>query len=464
MRGNAEECELVAAPSLEHALRELARTPGVWTPLAGGTELMVAHAAGRLSARKLISLSALTELQILRNNDNWLSIGAGVTFGELRRHQLLAKEFPLLARAATWIGSIANQNRATIAGNIVNGSPAADAPPALLVYDAEIELISERGARRIPYSQFHLGYKKNVMAPDELVLALHLPRRFNFHSSYLRKVGARKAMAITKVALAATAILSEDRSIKEIRLAAASLADRPIRVLAAEAALQGKLLDSEVKSAARRALIDEVRPIDDIRSTADYRRMVAVNLLDEFLSELEQTMIKARCTNSTLEAWNPLEEDAALLPLLSCCSSARWAKALVAMRPFSQEQHLYDAADAVWSTMQEADWHEAFRAHPRVGDRTPAHASEQSAAWSTEEQSAAAAAETQELHDLARLNEQYEHQFGFTYIVCATGKSAGEMLQILRTRLGNDRHTELGEAAEQQRQITQLRLHKWLAS
>jgi CO/xanthine dehydrogenase FAD-binding subunit len=227
----------------------------------------------------------LPELNFIRVGNDCISIGGGVTFGQIRRHAAIAADFPLLTLAASWIGSIANQNRATLAGNIANGSPAADAPPALLVYDAEIELISQRGSRRLAYSAFHLGYKQSVLEPDELVLALHLPRRFAKHAQYLRKVGTRKAMAITKVALAGTAIVESSRVI-EIRLAAASVADRPVRLTATETALLGKTLSSETRHAARNALLGEVRPIDDIRSTAEYRKHVAANLLDEFLDEL----------------------------------------------------------------------------------------------------------------------------------------------------------------------------------
>lgn len=285
MRGDPENLELIAASSLPDVLAQMAAAPGSWTPIAGGTELMVAHAAGRLNAQKFISLWGLAELDFIRVQDDSISIGGGVTFGHIRSHAAIASDFPLLARAASWIGSIANQNRATLAGNIVNGSPAADAPPALLVYDAEIELISQRGSRRIPYADFHLGYKQSVLEPDELVLALHLPRRFSKHSQYLRKVGTRKAMAITKVALAGTAIV-ENGTIHEIRLAAASVADRPVRMIATEEALRGRWLTAATRNAARAVLLNEVRPIDDIRSTAEYRKHVAANLLDEFLAEL----------------------------------------------------------------------------------------------------------------------------------------------------------------------------------
>jgi CO/xanthine dehydrogenase FAD-binding subunit len=287
MRGNPESHELIGMSSLSAVLAQLSAAPGQWTPIAGGTELMVAHAAGRLAALKLINLWGLPELDFIRVTDTSIAIGGGVTFGQIRSHAVIAEHCPLLSKAAGWIGSIANQSRATIAGNIVNGSPAADAPPALLVYDAEIELISERGTRRIPYADFHLGYKRSVLQPDELVLALYLPRRFADHRQYLRKVGTRKAMAITKVALAAAAKL-EDNVITEIRLAAASVADRPVRLLATEAALLGQPLTAETHQSARKALLNEVRPIDDIRSTAEYRKQVAANLLDEFLHQLAQ--------------------------------------------------------------------------------------------------------------------------------------------------------------------------------
>jgi CO/xanthine dehydrogenase FAD-binding subunit len=192
---------------------------------------------------------------------------------------------PLLAKSASWIGSIANQSRATLGGNLVNGSPAADSSPALLVYDAEIELMSVHGSRRIPYSAFHTGYKRNAMAVDELLFAVHLPLRFARHRQYLRKVGTRRAMAISKVALGAVALL-EDGLIIEIRVAAASLAPFPARLYQTEAALLGQPIDSTTVEFACEALWAEAKPIDDIRSTAAYRKRVASNLLEEFLIQL----------------------------------------------------------------------------------------------------------------------------------------------------------------------------------
>ncbi|MGD0157308.1 MAG: FAD binding domain-containing protein [Terracidiphilus sp.] len=285
MRGNAEAHSLVAPGKLDAVLALLAAEPGAWTPIAGGTELMVAFAAGRLEAQKLVSLWGIPDLRAVAVSPESVAIGATATFLDLRRHAVIAAGFPLLAKAASWIGSIANQGRATLGGNLVNGSPAADSSPALLAYDAEIELISARGRRRVPYSEFHTGYKCNVLAPDELMHAIHLPRRFARHKQYLRKVGTRRAMAVAKVALGATALV-ENGVIREIRLGAASLAPFPVRLLQAEAALLGQPVSHETARAARRALLAEVKPIDDIRSTAEYRRRVAANLLDEFLLEL----------------------------------------------------------------------------------------------------------------------------------------------------------------------------------
>jgi CO/xanthine dehydrogenase FAD-binding subunit len=287
MRGNADLHGLVAPGDLGAVLQLLADEPGAWTPIAGGTELMVAFSAGRLAAPKLVSLWGIPDLRAIEVTSQSMIIGAAATFLDLRRHAIIAAEFPLLARAASWIGSVANQSRATLGGNLINGSPAADSSPALLAYDAEIEIISVRGRRRVPYSAFHTGYKRNVLSPDELLYAIHVPRRFARHARYLRKVGTRRAMAIAKIALGATALL-EEGIIREIRLAAASLAPFPTRLWQTEAALLGQSVTRETMQSAHRALLAEIKPINDIRSTAEYRRRVAVNLLDEFLLSLRQ--------------------------------------------------------------------------------------------------------------------------------------------------------------------------------
>jgi OHCU decarboxylase len=166
--------------------------------------------------------------------------------------------------------------------------------------------------------------------------------------------------------------------------------------------------------------------------------------------------------NTVLAAWNTASEADALEAMLACCGAPRWAAAMVALRPIGSVVELSAAADREWSRMDEADWLEAFACHPRIGEKKSAHASQKSSAWSTQEQSSAASAAEQMLEELAEGNALYEQRNGFTYIVCATGKSAEEMLAILKRRLANNRAAELREAAEQQRQIMQIRLGKWL--
>ncbi len=166
--------------------------------------------------------------------------------------------------------------------------------------------------------------------------------------------------------------------------------------------------------------------------------------------------------NPTLAAWNKHDEVAALEPMIACCGARRWASAMVALRPISSVAELSEAADRVWGTMNEADWMQAFACHPRIGERRAAHATPRSSAWSGEEQSSASSAAERVMAELAQCNALYEARFGFTYIVCATGKSAEEMLAILKRRLAGDRASELRQAAEQQRLIMQIRLGKWL--
>lgn len=166
--------------------------------------------------------------------------------------------------------------------------------------------------------------------------------------------------------------------------------------------------------------------------------------------------------NTILSAWNASDAETAVATLLSCCAAQRWARAIAAQRPYAAADDLFETADRFWATMEEHDWLEAFRAHPRIGEHKAVHATPQSAQWSRQEQSAANVAGQNVLNELADGNHRYEELFGFTYIVCAAGKSAEEMLQILRRRMASGRRSELREAAEQQRQITQIRLRKWL--
>jgi CO/xanthine dehydrogenase FAD-binding subunit len=285
MRSNITQYELVAPKSLDAILQILADSPDRYTPIAGGTELMVALGAGRLQPKKLISLWNLGELHFIEVTPDAVHIGAGATFTDIRNHSVITSELSLLSQAASWTGSIANQNRGTLGGNIVNASPAADSPPALLAYDATVTLVSTRGSRTIPYRNFHLGYKKTALAPDELLHTITLPRNLIGYKTYIRKVGTRNAQAISKVAIAAIA-RTKQGVIESIRIGAASLRETPARLIATEQSLLNQPVTPATIAAARSALLSETLPIDDIRSTAKYRAAVAANLLEEFLHTL----------------------------------------------------------------------------------------------------------------------------------------------------------------------------------
>jgi CO/xanthine dehydrogenase FAD-binding subunit len=285
MRSNVNQYDLVSPNSLDAVLQILADSPDHYTPIAGGTELMVALGAGRLQSKKLVSLWNLEELRFIEVTPDAIIIGAGSTFTDIRKHPVIAAEFSILAKAASWTGSIANQNRGTLGGNIVNASPAADSPPVLLAYDADVTLISTRGPRTLPYRDFHLAYKETALETDELLHSITISRNYESYKTYIRKVGPRNAQAISKVAIAAIARMKQE-SIEDIRIGAASVREYPTRLTATEKSLTGKTITADSIAVARAALLTEVRPIDDIRSTARYRAFTAANLLEEFLRTL----------------------------------------------------------------------------------------------------------------------------------------------------------------------------------
>ncbi|MFN0107580.1 MAG: FAD binding domain-containing protein [Blastocatellia bacterium] len=287
MRAYLPAYELKTPASLGEALRLLSDEPGVWRPFAGGTDLMVLLEAGKLSHKRFVSLWSLPELRGIEVTDSHITIGALTTYSQIHRHSVLRSEFPLLGEAASLTGAVAVQNRGTLGGNIANASPAADSLPALLVYGAELELISASGLRAVAYRDFHTGYKTTAMREDELIRAIRLPRLTAGWQQHSRKVGARKAQAISKVCVAAIAEMNGD-TIKDIRLAFGSVAPTPVRATKTEAALNGQKVDPLTIKAARTELLNELKPIDDIRSTADYRSQVAANLLEDFLGGLNK--------------------------------------------------------------------------------------------------------------------------------------------------------------------------------
>ena len=242
---------------------------------------MVLLEAGKLPHRKFVSIWKYGELRGIEVSPEFLSIGALSTYTGIQHSEILQREFPLLCRAASETGSVATQNRGTLGGNIANASPAADSPPALMVYDAEIELISAKGARRVAYRDFHTGYKKMQMRDDELIWRIHLNRTSNRRREYYRKVGTRKAQAISKICFAAAANVERGR-ISEVRIALGSVAPTVLRATETEKILGSEKLTSALLKTAQETLGREISPIDDMRSSAVYRRRVAQNLLSEF--------------------------------------------------------------------------------------------------------------------------------------------------------------------------------------
>lgn len=288
MRAFVPSYKLITPASLDEALTLLAADSAEWRPFAGGTDLMVLLEAGKLPHLNYVNIWNLPELRSIEVTDSAVTIGALTTYSEIQAHELLRKEFPMLGQAASETGGLAIQNRGTLGGNIANASPAADSPPALLAYDATIELISAKGTRTVSYKDFHTGYKQMTLRPDELVARIHLPRTRASWSHFYRKVGTRKAQAISKVCFAAVARM-EGSVCVEVRIALGSVAPIPLRCVQTENVIRQQVIDEKLIAQAVNKLAQEISPISDIRSTRDYRLRVSQNLLEDFL-RLQQTI------------------------------------------------------------------------------------------------------------------------------------------------------------------------------
>ena len=285
MRAFLPAFDLRAPSTVREALELLASDPQRTRPFAGGTDLMVLLEAGTLPEARYVGLWKLTEWRGCRMTAEGFEIGALTTYTDVMRDENIARFYPLLRAAAAETGGVATQNRGTIGGNIANASPAADTPPALLVYDAEVELMSVRGTRRVLYEAFHSGYKKMDLAADELISGIRLPKRADVWREYYRKVGTRRAQAISKVCVAAAIRTNEATGlVDDVRIALGSVAPTVVRARGAEGALRGHRLDAAAIDAVTNALPADIAPIDDIRSTGRYRALVAARLLREWLS------------------------------------------------------------------------------------------------------------------------------------------------------------------------------------
>lgn len=255
-------------------------------PIAGGTDVMV-RINGELGPApgRMLDLSRIRALEGVSLESGALVVGARTTYADLRRSALCREHAPALVEAAATIGAAQIQNRGTIGGNIANASPAGDTLPVLLAMDAQLELGSHRGDRVVPAGEFFPSYRTTALEPDELILRIRIPL-VSGRETRFRKVGTRRAQAISKVVMA-VAWRSHGPSAgwSDVRVALGSVAATPIRAAAAEAAIEGSRPTPEVADAAAEALAGELEPIDDVRSTAEYRRIVAARILHRIVRD-----------------------------------------------------------------------------------------------------------------------------------------------------------------------------------
>lgn len=276
----------VARPrSLAQALRLMHVDEGAAppTPLAGGTDLLVYLNAGTWTGAGFLDLWGLRELRGVRSGRSQMSIGALTTFSEIREHAALRRRFPALTAAAAEVGGRQIQNRATVAGNIANASPAGDSLPALMALDAVVHARSVRGERAIPLGALYRGYRDPALSPDELITTVAIPFAPPRSFQFFRKVGTRRAQSISKVVMAGVLRIGRDGRVDHVRLAWGSVA--PVTLLAghAEEALLGAKPSRLTAAHARAELMRDIAPIDDIRSDREYRLAVAGNVLEQFL-------------------------------------------------------------------------------------------------------------------------------------------------------------------------------------
>lgn len=276
------EPPVVSPATLSEALALMAA--GKYRPLAGGTDLMVQLEADVAEPpAAVLDLSRLGELRGVNTDGYDVSIGALTTFTELRQSPVISARLPALAEAAATIGAAQIQNRGTIGGNACNASPAGDSLPLLLAVDAVLDLGSADGDRSVAAREFWTGYRQTALRDDELLLRIRFPVERARHTRF-RKVGTRAAQAISKVVMALSYRL-EDGAWRDVRLALGSVAPTTIRALRTEVLLEGSRAEESVADAAAAMLAEEIGPIDDVRSTAGYRRSVSARVLHRLLRE-----------------------------------------------------------------------------------------------------------------------------------------------------------------------------------
>lgn len=253
--------------------------------IAGGTDLMVLMNAHMLNLSEFLDIWRIDELRGISDEGAALRVGALTTYTQLIRSELIQRHVPALVAASRTVGAVQIQNRGTIGGNIVNASPAGDSLPVLAAYDAEIEIGSLRGTRRVALNEFYTGYRSTNLQTDELVLAIRIPKLAQAERDFFWKVGTRRAQAISKTVMASRARLS-GKTVETIAIGIGSVAPTVIRAPQTERFLTGAILTPSLIDDARRLIAGEIAPITDLRSTEHYRRTVTGNVLCKFLRQL----------------------------------------------------------------------------------------------------------------------------------------------------------------------------------
>ncbi len=282
------EPPVTSPQDLADAYATMAQAP-IARPIAGGTDLMV-NLTGELGEppERIVDLWGLDALRGIAIEGDAIVIGALTTYTDIRRSALCREHLPVLVEAAATIGAAQIQNRGTIGGNIANASPAGDTLPVLLAADASFVLGSVRGERTVAASAFWPAYRRTALAPDELLIRISIPLAAGYELRF-RKIGTRRAQSISKVVMALGwrdgGPAARGAPWRDVRLGLGSVAATPIRAAATEAALEGQAPTPETADRAAEVLAAELAPIDDVRSTAEYRRLVAARVLHRFIRE-----------------------------------------------------------------------------------------------------------------------------------------------------------------------------------
>jgi xanthine dehydrogenase small subunit len=291
MQSSISNRTLLQPRSLADALKML-RDEGPLVPMAGCTDLYVSLNFNTLKETRFLNLWTLDVLRTIEVRNDLLFIGALATHSDLIRSPLVRRRLPMLAAAAREVGGVQIQNRGTLGGNVANASPAGDTLPVLSAAEAVVVLRSAGASRRVPFAAFYTGYRQSVRRPDELIVGFEIPAIGG--EQWFRKVGTRAAQAISKVVVAAVAPSASARDRRRgsasgrgdgtVRIALGSVGPTVVRAVRTEEALAdgASLVD------AQRILVEEIAPIDDIRSTAEYRRRVASNLLARFWTDTQR--------------------------------------------------------------------------------------------------------------------------------------------------------------------------------